>query len=122
LAWSRSSIPPPRAGLVTILWPGITALALLIVIGAWALVYGVLEIVGAIRLRNEIDNEWLLLLHGALAMLFGLIVVVLPGAGALALIWLIGSFAFASGLLLIALAFRSKKVAGSPEAAARLDP
>jgi uncharacterized membrane protein HdeD (DUF308 family) len=106
------------AGLVTFSWPGITTLALLIVIGVWALVYGVFEIVGAIRLRKEIDNEWLLLMHGALAVLFGLMVLVRPGAGALAVIWLIASFAFASGVLLIALALRLKRAAGPSEAPA----
>jgi uncharacterized membrane protein HdeD (DUF308 family) len=97
------------AGLVTYFWPGITALALLTVIGVWALVYGIFEIVGAIRLRKEIDNEWLLLIHGVLAVLFGLMVLVRPGAGALALIWLIGSFALASGIVLVVLAFGLKR-------------
>ena len=96
------------AGLVTYLMPGLTTLVLLTVIGVWALLYGITEIVGAIRLRKEIDNEWLLLMHGALAVLFGLMALFRPGAGALALIWLIASFAFASGVLLIALAFRLK--------------
>ncbi|HEX7236118.1 MAG TPA: HdeD family acid-resistance protein [Gammaproteobacteria bacterium] len=100
------------AGLVSFAWPGLTALALLTVIGVWALLSGISEIVGAIRLRKEIDNEWLLLIHGALAALFGLMVLVRPGAGALALIWLIASFALASGVLLIALAFRLKGIAG----------
>jgi uncharacterized membrane protein HdeD (DUF308 family) len=100
------------AGLVSFAWPGLTALALLTVIGVWALLSGISEIVGAIRLRKEIDNEWLLLIHGALAALFGLMLLVRPGAGALALIWLIASFALASGVLLIALAFRLKGIAG----------
>jgi uncharacterized membrane protein HdeD (DUF308 family) len=97
------------AGLVTYFWPGITALALLTVIGVWALIYGIFEIIGAIRLRKEIDNEWLLLIHGVLAVLFGLMVLVRPGAGALALIWLIGSFALASGIVLVVLAFGLKR-------------
>ena len=96
------------AGLVTYLMPGLTTLVLLTVIGVWALLYGITEIVGAIRLRKEIDNEWLLMMHGALAVLFGLMALFRPGAGALALVWLIASFAFASGVLLIALAFRLK--------------
>jgi uncharacterized membrane protein HdeD (DUF308 family) len=97
------------AGLVTYFAPGLTALALLMVIGVWALVYGIFEIVGAIRLRKEIDNEWMLMIHGALAALFGLMVLVRPGAGALALIWLIAAFAIVSGVLLLAFAFRLKK-------------
>jgi uncharacterized membrane protein HdeD (DUF308 family) len=101
------------AGLVTFLWPGITALALMMVIGVWALIYGVFEIVGAIRLRKEIDNEWLLLVHGVLAVLFGIMALARPGAGALALIWLIGSFALASGVVLIIFAFRLRKHAAA---------
>ena len=97
------------AGLVTYFSPGLTALALLVIIGIWALMYGVVEIVGAIRLRKEIDNEWMLIIHGALAALFGIIVLVRPGAGALALIWLIGAFAILSGVLLLAFAFTLKK-------------
>ena len=100
------------AGLAAYLWPGLTALALLTLIGIWALVYGVVEIIGAIRLRKEIDNEWLLLVHGILAGLFGLIVLVRPSAGALALIWLIASFALASGVVLVILSFRLKGLAG----------
>ncbi|HEY3519033.1 MAG TPA: HdeD family acid-resistance protein [Gammaproteobacteria bacterium] len=96
------------AGCATFFWPGLTTLVLLTVIGVWALLYGISEIVGAIRLRKEIDNEWLLMMHGALAVLFGLMVLFRPGAGALALIWLIASFAIASGVLLVALAFRLK--------------
>jgi uncharacterized membrane protein HdeD (DUF308 family) len=97
------------AGLVTFAWPGITALVMLAVIGVWALVYGIFEIIGAIRLRKEIENEWLLLVHGALAVLFGLMVLVRPGAGALALIWLIASFALLSGILLVIFAFALRK-------------
>jgi len=99
------------AGVAAYLWPGLTALALLTLIGIWALVYGVVEIIGAIRLRKEIDNEWLLLVHGILAALFGLIVLVRPGAGALALIWLVASFALASGVVLVILSFRLKGLA-----------
>lgn len=97
------------AGLATFFWPDITALVLIAIIGAWALVSGVFEIVGAIRLRKEIDNEWLLILHGVLGVLFGLFVLVQPGAGGLALVWVIGGFALVSGLLLVSFAFRLKK-------------
>jgi uncharacterized membrane protein HdeD (DUF308 family) len=68
------------AGLVTFYWPGITALVLITLIGAWILAHGVMEIIGAIKLRNEIDNEWLLILSG-----LGIVVLAQPGAGALAL-------------------------------------
>ena len=96
------------AGVITFMAPALAALWLLIFIACWAIVLGVFQIIGAIRLRKEIDNEWLLMMHGALAVLFGLMALFRPGAGALALIWLIASFALASGVVLIALAFRLK--------------
>ena len=67
------------AGLVTFLTPGLTALVLLIFIAAWAIATGVFQIIGAIRLRKEIDNEWLLILGGIISVLFGVKYVVCPG-------------------------------------------
>jgi uncharacterized membrane protein HdeD (DUF308 family) len=94
------------AGLVAFLWPGITALALLYLVVAWAIVTGILQIVGAVRLRREIEGEWALILGGVLSVIFGVVLVVLPGPGILALVWLIGAYAVVSGVLLIVLAFR----------------
>jgi len=97
------------AGLLTFVWPGMTALILLIFIASWAVVIGVLQIWGAIRLRKEIEGEWLLGLSGVLWVAFGVIMFAQPGAGALALIWWIGSFAILAGCVYIALAFQLKK-------------
>jgi uncharacterized membrane protein HdeD (DUF308 family) len=97
------------AGLLTFFWTGITALVLTMFIGAWALIHGIFEIVGAIKIRKEIDNEWWLILSGALSVLFGLAILIMPGAGALALIWLIGAYAIVFGGMLVAFAFRLKK-------------
>jgi uncharacterized membrane protein HdeD (DUF308 family) len=94
------------AGLLTFMWPGITALVLLLLIAAWAIASGVFQILGAIRLRKEIANEWLLILSGLLSIVFGIVLVAQPGAGALALIWIIGTYAILAGILSIALAFR----------------
>jgi uncharacterized membrane protein HdeD (DUF308 family) len=93
-------------GLLTFFWPGMTALALLFFIAAWAITSGVMHIIGAIQLRKEIDNEWLLILGGILSVLFGLILIVQPGAGALALLFLIAAVAIAYGAVLVSLAFR----------------
>ena len=92
-------------GIITLLWPGITARVLLYLIAFWAVVTGVFEIVAAIRLRKEIRGEWLLALSGALSVLFGVALIVSPGTGALAVVWLIGAYAIVFGVLMIALRF-----------------
>ena len=97
------------AGIVTFIWPGMTALLLLIFIAAWAIVMGIFQIIAAIRLRKEIQNEWLLGLSGVLSVLFGIIMFVQPGAGALAVIWVIAAYAIVFGVLLIWLGLRLKK-------------
>jgi uncharacterized membrane protein HdeD (DUF308 family) len=94
------------AGIFAFAMPGLTTFALLMLIAAWALVRGVFEIIGAIRLRKEIDNEWMLILSGLLSVLFGAIMLIMPGAGALALIWVIASWAIAIGIMESVLAFR----------------
>jgi uncharacterized membrane protein HdeD (DUF308 family) len=107
------------AGLATFLWPGLTALILAIFIGAWSLARGVFEIVGAIRLRKEIDNEWLLILSGLLSVVFGAVVLLMPGAGALAIVWIIGAYAIALGALHVGLALRLRTHSHAPKTAAR---
>jgi uncharacterized membrane protein HdeD (DUF308 family) len=106
------------AGIFTALRPGITALALLIVIGIWAVAIGLLQIIVAIRIRKLIRNELLLGLSGLLSVIFGLIILVNPGAGALGVVWLIGAYAFAFGILLILLGFRLKGFSNRVEAVA----
>ena len=97
------------AGLVTFFMPGLTALVLLFFIAGWAIALGIFQIIGAIRLRKEIDNEWSIGLSGAISVLFGVILLVAPGAGALGLIWVIGSYAIVFGILLVMAAFKLKQ-------------
>ncbi len=93
-------------GLLTFFWPGITALVLLYFIAAWALITGIFEIVAAIQLRSVITGEWMMVLGGLLSILFGVLLLVFPGAGALSVVWLIGIYAVIFGISEIVLAFR----------------
>jgi len=94
------------AGLVTFMWPAITAMVLVYLIAFWAILTGLLEIVAGIRLREVIANEMLLILLGVISTLFGILIIIFPGAGALAIIIWIGAYALVFGIILIALAFR----------------
>jgi uncharacterized membrane protein HdeD (DUF308 family) len=99
------------AGVIAVLLPGITALFLVTLIGAWAIVTGVVEIFAAYRLRKEIQGEWLLAFDGIVSVVFGIYLWLFPGAGALALVWLIALFAIVSGVTLLALAWRMRSLA-----------
>ena len=94
------------AGIIAFVVPGITAIVLLYLIAAWALVTGVFELIAGFRLRGHLANEWLLLLGGAASIILGVLLIVRPGAGALALLWLIGFYAILFGVLMLILAFR----------------
>ncbi len=97
------------AAVAAFAWPGMTALILLWFIAAWAIFIGALHIWGAFQLRIEAEGEWLLGLSGVLLVAFGVIAFARPGAGALALIWLIAWFAIAIGAIYIWAAFRLRK-------------
>lgn len=96
------------AGLLAIAYPALTALVLVLIIGANALVTGALDIVLAVRLRQVIRDEWLLILSAVTSIAFGLLIIAYPGAGALALVWLIGAYALLTGMLYLALAWRAR--------------
>ncbi|WP_375433964.1 HdeD family acid-resistance protein [uncultured Hymenobacter sp.] len=97
------------AGIITLLWPGVTSLALLYVVAAWAIITGVLQIATGIRLRKQITNEWVLIVGGLLSVGFGILLLLVPVAGAVVVAWWVGCYAFAFGILLSVLAFRLRR-------------
>jgi uncharacterized membrane protein HdeD (DUF308 family) len=96
------------AGIAALIWPGITSLALLYLVAFWAIFTGIAEIVAGVQLRKVIDNEWMFIVGGILSVIFGVLLLVWPGAGMLSLVWLIGVFAILYGIAMIALSLRVK--------------
>lgn len=99
------------AAVITAVRPAVTALALVYLVGAWAFITGIFEIVTAIRMRRVIKGEWLLALGGLLSVVFGVLLFRAPAMGALALTLWIGAYAFIFGVLMIALGFRLRREA-----------
>src|SRR5436305_11756358 len=97
-------------GLLTFHAPGITALALVIYIAAWALMIGATEIGVAIKLRREIKGEWFLILMGLASIIFAILLLWNPLAGAAALIWVIAWYAVIVGVLAIFFGFRLRSL------------
>jgi uncharacterized membrane protein HdeD (DUF308 family) len=102
------------AGVFTFVNPAMTGLALLLLIAAFAIVRGIMEIAAAIRLRHEIEHEWLLAIAGIMSVVFGVFVAIFPGAGALAIVLWIGVIAVAIGVLEITVGLRLKGAAPQP--------
>jgi uncharacterized membrane protein HdeD (DUF308 family) len=104
-------------GLITFFEPTMTGVILLFYIAAWSLTTGVLEIVGAITLRKAISGEIWMLLSGLASIIFAIILLVHPGVGALAVVWVIGAYALVFGAILIALGIRLRRAGGAQVAA-----
>jgi uncharacterized membrane protein HdeD (DUF308 family) len=99
------------AGVLALIWPGISAVALAIVVGAWALVTGLIEIFSAVRQRRERRQPGLLLLVGLVSVVAGVVILAWPVHGAVALAALVGGFAVVYGILLAVLALRLRNAA-----------
>jgi uncharacterized membrane protein HdeD (DUF308 family) len=97
------------AGLVALLWPGLSAIGLVYVIAGWAVVTGVLKVLTAILLRAEVQNGWMLAASGALSVLFGIVLAFLAASDVPFLAPLVGGFAVVVGLALIVFAFRLRE-------------
>jgi uncharacterized membrane protein HdeD (DUF308 family) len=94
------------AGVVTVLWPAITAFVLVCLIAAWAIVTGVFEIAAAVQLRRYIEGEWLLALAGIASLVFGILIMIAPLAGALVIAVWVGAYALVSGVVLVTLGIK----------------
>ena len=88
-------------GVLTLFNPAITAVALLVYIAVWAIGMGVLQVIAAVQLRHDISGEWWLALGGIAGVAFGMLLIRNPAAGALAVLWLIGSYALVRGVMLM---------------------
>lgn len=97
-------------GLAMLLYPNVTAGLLVMFVALWCLVTGIFEISTAIRLREEIDNEWMLGLAGLISIALGVLMLVRPDAGAKSIAWWIGLYALFFGVLLVALGFKLRRV------------
>src|SRR6266850_989433 len=98
------------AGVLTFMWPAITALVLIWFIAAWAVVTGFFEIAAAISLRRVITGEWMLVLSGIVSILFGILVFAFPVAGAVGISWIFGTYAMAAGIILISLGVKRRRL------------
>jgi uncharacterized membrane protein HdeD (DUF308 family) len=98
------------AGLLSFFYPQITVAVLLAIIAASAIVRGLLEVIAAIRLRKELDDEWILALSGLMSILFGGLILYRPDAGLVAIVLLVGAYMIAIGVFAIALSLRLRRV------------
>lgn len=94
------------AGVATFAWPGLTAVSLLYLVAFWAITMGTFQVVAAIALRRELDGELWMALGGVVSIVFGALLVVLPGEGLLSLVWLVGIWSVVFGVSSIGLAYR----------------
>lgn len=101
------------AGIVAFVYPGLTALVLLFIVAIYAILTGILEIVAAFVIRGFAAREWALGIAGVLSIIFGIILFIRPGAGLLAILWLVGIYAIIFGILFIVRAFQMRSLASS---------
>ena len=93
-------------GIATIVWPTITALALLYLVAFWAITLGLVQVIAAIRLRRDISGELWFVVGGLLTIVFGVFILAFPGSGLLSLVWIVGAWAIVFGITNLVLAWR----------------
>jgi len=114
IVWGAVSI---LFGILVLVWPGMSLGVLVIFVGIWAIIIGVLEIMASIRHRAVPNSGWVWgIIGGALAILFGILVLIRPGAGLVSIIWIIGIWAIVWGITLIVLGVQLRRAANTTEA------
>ena len=93
------------AGVIAIVWPLITVLAFVYLMGVWAIVSGALLLSATIRLQLT-HGKWLMGLGGVVSVIWGILLILMPIVGALVLTWWMGAYALFFGGALLVLAFR----------------
>jgi uncharacterized membrane protein HdeD (DUF308 family) len=106
------------AGVVTFLWPGLTALSLLYLVAFWAIATGSFQVIAAVALRRELDGEFWMALGGVASIVFGALLVAFPGDGLITLVWLVGIWSVVFGVSSLGLAYRLHAVDAAPAPAA----
>ncbi|HEX9412153.1 MAG TPA: HdeD family acid-resistance protein [Ktedonobacterales bacterium] len=107
-----SGIVGVAAGIVSFVWPGITALTVVFLVAVWAIIGGVAEIAFALQWPDNLAHPWLAGISGALSVVFGVLLAVWPRSGAVALTWLLGIYAILYGATLLYYAYRLQVLRG----------
>jgi uncharacterized membrane protein HdeD (DUF308 family) len=98
------------AGVATFIWPSVTAMSLLYIVAIWAIATGFFQLVSAIALRRELDDELWMAIGGVASMVFGGLLVAFPGEGLISLVWLVGLWAVVFGVSSLGLAHRLQRI------------
>jgi uncharacterized membrane protein HdeD (DUF308 family) len=107
------------AGVVTFMWPELTAISLLYLVAVWAIAMGTFQLIAAIALRSELEGEFWMALGGVASIVFGGLLIAFPGEGLISLVWLVGVWSVVFGVSSLGLAYRLHEIgAALPEPAA----
>ncbi len=101
------------AGAIALVWPGITALAFLYLLAAWAILTGIMEIIAPLSFPMNGGRAVLSVLAGLVSIVFGVLIAAQPSSGLLAVVWLIGVYAIVFGIMYIAVYFQSRSITAS---------
>jgi uncharacterized membrane protein HdeD (DUF308 family) len=100
-------------GVITFLWPELTALSLLYLVAFWSIAMGTFQVIAAIALRRELDGEFWMAIGGVASIVFGVLLIAFPGEGLISLVWLVGIWSGVFGVSSLGLAYRLHEIASA---------